>query len=595
MAAAIPHTPSADNGGDALLQNIAQMRAVENGFDVVIVCTSTLGQELFWQERLEAVRGQVLPRGSTVLVVHEDWAAGGAGNGLGTLYAFQKACAKGRGRTGVGSGSGPGVEAGVGGGAGAAGGLDLLGSLRAGSISVAMFHTAGKGTRLAPLPGSENNNKPGVKLPAQVIVGGGNVPITILEAVIKQCGIYAPSRRGRLSVFWGDQVFVPSVPAHYDATRFHADILASLGPMPSADEWARRGMDKYGLIAVNASGEAAQIEKVTHAAASAMLSGLGQIKAVGVSLGSYSVGTALLEALLGEFAPELRAKQGKLDSDPHFWMPLTLPRDAYTRAMAVKGVEEDLASHHFDRVAAMRLRLEARTATAVHSGTSGILGAVDVGAHKYWWDYGQLKLYRRNNMLLVNPTGVAESDALRLFLGLDHASGGRQRGNVLPGTRFHIDEDSIVVGCSITRSPCVIHGSVLSNVTATNITVSGCILINVTARVINAKRCLLYNVCDGSDDGVQESEESVRADIFGLKRGKITMAANGGSSCAPGCARLIMRSGFAVDGKLSWSKCVKGNTRTFEEVYNLNMDADVLRAQSDMVGAHNLVATLAKQ
>jgi len=27
--------------------------------------------------------------------------------------------------------------------------------------SVAIYHTAGKGTRLAPLPGAENNNKPG--------------------------------------------------------------------------------------------------------------------------------------------------------------------------------------------------------------------------------------------------------------------------------------------------------------------------------------------------------------------------------------------------------------------------------------------------
>ena len=29
-------------------------------------------------------------------------------------------------------------------------------------MSVAIYHTAGKGTRLAPLPGAENNNKPGL-------------------------------------------------------------------------------------------------------------------------------------------------------------------------------------------------------------------------------------------------------------------------------------------------------------------------------------------------------------------------------------------------------------------------------------------------
>jgi hypothetical protein len=45
-----------------------------------------------------------------------------------------------------------------------------------------------------------------VKLPSTVSVGGASVPLTILEAVLKQTGVYAPSRKGRLSVFWGDQV-----------------------------------------------------------------------------------------------------------------------------------------------------------------------------------------------------------------------------------------------------------------------------------------------------------------------------------------------------------------------------------------------------
>ena len=33
------------------------------------------------------------PQSTTIVAVHEDW-PGGAGNGLGTLYAFQKAVAK---------------------------------------------------------------------------------------------------------------------------------------------------------------------------------------------------------------------------------------------------------------------------------------------------------------------------------------------------------------------------------------------------------------------------------------------------------------------------------------------------------------------
>ena len=76
-----------------------------------------------------------------VLAVSEDWSnASGAGNGLGTLYAFQKACRVAKEKYDV----------------------DLSEELNSGKVSAALYHTAGKGTRLAPLPASENNNKPGV-------------------------------------------------------------------------------------------------------------------------------------------------------------------------------------------------------------------------------------------------------------------------------------------------------------------------------------------------------------------------------------------------------------------------------------------------
>ncbi|CAN0133351.1 unnamed protein product, partial [Heterosigma akashiwo] len=52
---------------------------------------------------------------------------------------------------------------------------------------------------------------------------------------------------------------------------------------------------------------------------------------VGTSLGSFSVSHALLALLLEEFAPELARKEGKLDSDPHLWMPLTLAAADYVR------------------------------------------------------------------------------------------------------------------------------------------------------------------------------------------------------------------------------------------------------------------------
>ena len=133
--------------------------------------------------------------------------------------------------------------------------MDMAKDLSEGKISIGLFHTAGKGTRLAPLPGAENNNKPGVKLPTTIQIGGEALPISILESVIKQTGCYSKSRLGRLSVFWGDQVFIPTVSVEYTPT-YHADILCSLGPMMSESDWKEKGMEKYGLIAQTARGAA---------------------------------------------------------------------------------------------------------------------------------------------------------------------------------------------------------------------------------------------------------------------------------------------------------------------------------------------------
>jgi hypothetical protein len=64
---------------DILRTNIQIMNSLE-GFDVVIVCCSSQLQADYWQDRLEAVRGSILPTSSVVLAVQEDW-PGGAGNG----------------------------------------------------------------------------------------------------------------------------------------------------------------------------------------------------------------------------------------------------------------------------------------------------------------------------------------------------------------------------------------------------------------------------------------------------------------------------------------------------------------------------------
>jgi hypothetical protein len=116
----------------ALQDAVNAIRNGEHFFDVVIICTTDDHQANYWMDMLSDSMK------SKVLAVSEDWVApGGAGNGLGTLYAWQKACALST-------------------------NLDLAKGLQDGTLSAALYHTAGKGTRLAPLPASENNNKPGV-------------------------------------------------------------------------------------------------------------------------------------------------------------------------------------------------------------------------------------------------------------------------------------------------------------------------------------------------------------------------------------------------------------------------------------------------
>ena len=58
------------------------------------------------------------------------------------------------------------------------------------------------------------------------------------------------------------QVFIPSVAVEYTSTH-HADILCALGPMMDEVQWKAKGLNNYGLIAVNSDGNAAQVATKT--------------------------------------------------------------------------------------------------------------------------------------------------------------------------------------------------------------------------------------------------------------------------------------------------------------------------------------------
>jgi len=496
------------------------------GFDVVIVvCTSNQSAEDYWQNRLEKSEG-VIPKTSVVCAVHEDW-DGGAGNALGTLYAFQKAMKKYKG--------------------------DLMGEMRSGKISVGLYHTAGKGTRLAPLPGSECNNKPGVKLPGLVTVDGENVPITILESVIRQTGLYASVRKGRLSVFWGDQIFVPSENIASSKPTHHADILAMLGSFPSAEEWKRRGLEKYGLILVNHEGNALQVEKVSHDTASKLLEGMGKMISAGTSLGSFSVSQELLSALLLEFKSELAAKKGKLDTDPHLWMPFTLPKDGYANLMTRKGTARDVALAHWSRMSEFAERFQS-SETAFQS--KHLLGAVDVGTEPYWWDYGQLKYFIANNLKMTDMKSE-ESRAMRRFF---HVS---SKNDVSGDVK--LSDGTISLSSSIREGHA--KGCVLVNCNIGHLEAENSVLVNVTAPSVKIKnRGVVYNV--------SEPSESLE-----LEDGDVVVDVSYPDETKKGELKFVrMFSHKDTCGGKNWKLKTKGNTFTFEEIYLRNQSSDISHA-----------------
>lgn len=499
-------------------KNVALMKA-EHGFDVTIICTSDPQQAAFWQDRLDQAKGTVIPASSSVVAVDEDW-AGGAGNFLGSLYAWRKACAKHKERSGK----------------------DLEAELNAGA-SVAIYQTAGKGTRLAPLPGAENNNKPGVKLPAP------GCP-SILECVIRQTGAYAASRKHRVSVFWGDQVFVPTASIEYQAS-FHADIVVALGPLPSAEEWKERGLEKYGLIAAKADGSVAvQLEKVTHEKALAQLSQLEGVERVGASLGSFSLSAPFLAALDRAFAVELDAKAGKMDSDPHLWMAMTLGKDDYTKLMLEKKLFDDAAARaHHDRVAKMLSEFDAAA-----GGFTGMFGAVPVGVDLSWWDFGLLKLFSTNSLLLTQDSEDAR--LARAFFGIEEGS--RVSSSAMGDCK--VDASSVVTG-SAARSGSV-ASSAVAGVCVAELQAEGAVIVNVCAkRVVAAKGAVIYNVVDSSEEGIVLAENEVRVGVFTLDKDR---------------PYFEMRSNVAeIDGGKAFTEKVCGNEFSFQGVYDLNHGVDV--------------------
>ncbi len=485
-------------------KNIQSMySAVEHnqGFDAVIVVSSSKSQAEYWQERLESSRGTVTPRQTQVISVEEDW-PGGAGQLLGTLYAWSKANR-----------------------------IVDLNRIISGNGTVAMYHTAGKGTRMAPLPAAESNNKSAIKLPRMIDIDGSKTALTVLEAVIFQTGIFAPSRKGRLCVFWGDQVFIPSNPVDFDGEH-HAEILDIRSKIPaSEDEWGR-DWQSYGLIIPAANGEVLQREKQSWSELREILNKENLQPAasegiiLGKSLGCFTVSSSILYALLEEFAPELEKREGKLDTDPHLWMPLTSTCEDFTS----RGGD----GSHWERINRFRERFQTEDSEKLI-----LFGDKDIGADTLWWDYGQVQLYHDN--LLKALEDSFEGDCIRQFFHLNGHRVKEERRDELETV------NSIIIESRLTGR---INNCIAVGMRADDIDTSDSVLIDSVVSNLKANQALVYKCIHLVNVRLLSGE--VVADTF-----------------LPSHGRIRMRTELKRDGKEDWENLIPGNPCSFAELTEL--------------------------
>ena len=326
---------------------------------------------------------------------------------------------------------------------------------------------------------------------------------------------------------------------------------------PTADEWVAQGLDKYGVIAVLDHGEAAQVEKVDHATATKMLGQLGTIRQVGPSLGSFSVSAAILQAMVAEFQPELVEKQGKLDTDPHFWMPLTLSETDYIYLMEQKGIDATESKAHYGRMKEFCAKFD--------KGNLGLFGAVNVGKEACWWDYGQLKLYSKNSLLLLDDS--TEATLLRKFLMV--AEG--------PHTGTAQDSD-VQLDHSYAFSSKIHSGklrnSIVCRVKTRELQADGAIVVNCVApKIVAGKGCILYNLISETEIVAKDGEVMVE------------VTNESGQS-------FVLRSRMDIDGGKAWKEKVEGNELSFEQVHANNKDANISKIELERAERYLGVANM---
>ncbi len=505
-------------------EHLSQIQTLEHGMDALIISVSSENEAKFWNQRLEKMRGQVLKSNALLLIVVEDWDKG-AGNALGTLYAFSQANKRAKEHWDI----------------------DLYQWMQEGK-SVALYHTAGKGTRLAPITCCEYNSKSRIQLAGKLFEKGLPVAMTLLEAALKQTSILAPSNQGRLSVFWTDQLFIPSALLKKPESEVSL-FISPLNQIPTEEEWQEREYHKYGLIVVNQKNEIKQLEKLSYEKFGAYK--LTADEKIALSLGSFSLSEAILQALVEEFSDELSNKQTSLDTDPHLWMPLSLEKELYLEFMTHKGVSLEFSETHYERMQDFKKRF------TLKKSCKNLLGATNLGEDTLWWDYGNCASYFSNHLKLTHSS--TEATYLKKFFSIpDNPENQVAHASVTL-------ENSYLINCSIRSGN--IKNSVLVNVHADMVDSTDSVMINCSAKTITADQALLYHAIEDGDLVIEPHQ--VRADNFTKEYGHVKI-------------QSALNSTFL-------SHEHQGETLSLKQIYAINQKTDPVLGKKLTQTMHNKV------
>ena len=187
-----------------------------------------------------------------------------------------------------------------------------------------------------------------------------------------------------------------------------------------------------------------------------------------------------------------------------------------------------------------------------------MLGAVDIGAGGYWWDFGQLALYQQNCLKILGHNQEAQD--LRAFLNIG-SSEISQKNN------------SYALASNFSSSSTKLKNTAACAVRSLHIEADGAILVGVTARSIHAAHgSIAYNVTDSTKEGLHLEPNEVLVGIHDE---------NG--------IQQLVRSRIDFDGGANWTIPFQQGQPTFEEIHTANATLNVTKVeQAKTQHAHNV-------